>query len=84
MTLSDREKFIAHYLSITIVGMMDRQPEDAVDATVGKLLHTRLRKLSETDVDGIIQDLNDEFLVSGSLLTGLSKMREEERKEWDR
>ena len=84
MTLSDREKFIAHYLSTTLVGMLDKQPEEAVEAVIEGLRTTRLRHLKDSEIEEIVKEHNDEFLVSGALMTGLSKMREEENKEWDR
>ena len=82
MTLTEREKFIAHYLSVTIVGMMDQQSNEAVGPTIDKLKITRSRKLNIEEIQKIVEDLNEEFLVSGALLTGQHKAREE-KDDWD-
>ena len=37
MQLTDREKFIAHYLSVTIIGMLDNQPKTAMQKVVETL-----------------------------------------------
>ena len=82
MTLSDREKFIAHYLSTTLVGMLDKQPEEAVEAVIEGLRTTRLRNLKDSEVEEIVRELNDEFLVGGALMTGLSKTKKRKRRDW--
>ena len=35
--LTDREKFIAHYLSVLVVGIMSNQSDMAIDKTIEKL-----------------------------------------------
>ena len=81
MTLTDREKFIAHYLSVTIVGMMDQQSNEAVGATIDKLKVSRSRKLNIEEIQKIVEDLNEEFLVSGALLSCHHKAIEE-KDDW--
>ena len=80
--LTLREKFIAHYLSTTLVGMIDNQPEEAVEAVIEGLRTTRLRHLKDSEVEEIVRDLNDEFLISGALMTGLSKTKKRKRRDW--
>ena len=80
--LTDREKFIAHYLSTTLVGMIDNQPEEAVEAVIEGLRTTRLRHLKESEIEEIVRELNNEFLVSSSLLTGRHKSKKRKRRDW--
>ena len=82
--LTLREKFIAHYVSINIVGTLDDQPKEAIEGTVEKILMTRLRGLSEREVNEIIVHLADEFLVSGNTLNTLHKIKKSrvKRNDW--
>ena len=80
--LTSREIFIAHYLSTTIVGTIDKQPEEAVEAVIEGLKTNRLRHLKDSEVEEIVRDLNDEFLISGALMTGLSKTKKRKRRDW--
>ena len=82
--LTLREKFIAHYLSTTLVGMIDKQPEEAVEAVIEGLRTTRLRNLKDSEVEEIVRELNDEFLVSGNTLNTLQKIKKSrvKRNDW--
>ena len=80
--LTLREKFIAHYLATMFVGMIDKQPEEAVEAVIEGLRTTRLRNLKESEVVEIVRELNDEFLVGDALMIGLSKTKKRKRKDW--
>ena len=82
--LTLREKFIAHYVSINIVGTLENQPKEVIDGTVKKILMTRLRGLSEREVDEIIAQLADEFLVSGNTLNTHHKIKKSrvKRNDW--
>ena len=82
--LTLREKFIAHFVAINIVGTLDDQPKEAIDGTVEKILMTRLRGLSEREVDEIVEQLADEFLVSGNTLNTLHKIKKSrvKRNDW--
>ena len=82
--LTLREKFIAHFVAINIVGTLDDQPKAAIDGTVKKILMTRLRGLSEREVAEIIEELTDEFLVSGNTLNTLHKIKKSrvKRNDW--
>ena len=71
--LTDREKFIAHYLSVLVVGIMSNQSDDVIDKTVTKLRESRSRNLSEEEAIQIIRLLNEEFLLSGCLLSTLNR-----------
>ena len=82
--LTLREKFIAHYLSTTLVGMIDKQPEEAVEAVIEGIRTTRLRNLKDSEVEEIVRELNDEFLVSGNTLNTLQKIKKSrvKRNDW--
>ena len=82
--LTLREKFIAHYIVVSIVGTLENQPKEVIDGTVEKILMTRLRGLSEREVDEIIAQLADEFLVSGNTLNTLQKIKKSrvKRNDW--
>ena len=71
--LTDREKFIAHYLSTHIVGIMNNQSDTAIEKTVYKLKEARSRHLSEEEADLVIRLLTEEFVLSGSWLAMLNK-----------
>ena len=68
MQLTDREKFIAHYLSVTIIGMLDNQPKSAMQKVVETLRQSRTRKITQEEAHEIIEYLNDEFVNAGALL----------------
>ena len=71
--LTDREKFIAHYLSVMVVGTLSNQSNTAMEKTVSKLKEARSRHLSEEEVDLVIRLLTEEFVLSGSWLAMLNK-----------
>ena len=70
--LTDREKFIAHYLSVLVVGIMSNQSDMAIDKTIEKLKNSRSRRLSDEEASRLVRLLNEEFLISGSLLSTLN------------
>ena len=63
--LTDREKFIAHYLSVLVVGIMSNQSDMAIDKTIEKLKNSRSRRLSDEEASQLVRLLNEEFLISG-------------------
>jgi hypothetical protein len=79
MQLTDREKFIAHYLSVTIIGLLDNQPRSAMSKVVETLRESRTRKITREEALEIIEHLNDEFVNSGALL---NHRRKELNDEW--
>ena len=44
--LTDREKFIAHYVSVSILVALDKKPEGAVRKVIDKLHNGRTKNLS--------------------------------------
>ena len=72
MELTPREKFIAHYIMTMIVGLTTKQSDMAIDKTLTKLMESRSRTLSNEEANQTIRLLNEEFLISGSLLSTLN------------
>ena len=72
MELTPREKFIAHYIMTMAVGLTTKQSDIALDQTLTKLLESRSNTLSNEAVNQTLRLLNDDFLISGSLLKTLN------------
>ena len=71
--LTDREKFIVHYLAVAIVGAVDGKNIKAIKATINKITDARGRNLHFDEREKIIDELNQEFMITGSFLNGLHK-----------
>ena len=71
--LTDREKFIAHYVSSVIVGCMTRQSNHAIDKTISKLKKARARHLADEEISSVIGLLDEEFIISGSWLSSINR-----------
>ena len=82
--LTLREKFIAHFIAVNIVGVLENQPKEAIDGTVEKILMTRMRGLSEREVVEIIEELTEEMLVSTNAMNTLQKIKKSKvkRNDW--
>ena len=72
MELTPREKFIAHYIMTMIIGLTTKQSDMAINKTLAKLMESRSRTLSNEEANQTIRLLNEEFLISGSLLSTLN------------
>ena len=75
MSLSDREKFIVHLITVRVAGAMDNAPE-AADKVLGTLKDARVRKLPEEEVEDIISSIEEEMKGAGTFLN-------HRRKEWE-
>ena len=75
--LTDREKFIIHYLAVAIVGAVDGKNVKAVKTTINKITDARGRNLDFDEREKIIEELNQEFMITGSFLNGLKKETKE-------
>ena len=84
MQLTDREKFIAHYVSVSILVALDKKPKGAVRKVIDKLHNGRTKNLSWDERDEIEDELNQEFLMSKIFLD--ERRNEEEdtynRRDW--
>ena len=79
--LTDREKFIAHYVSVSILVALDKKPEGAVRKVIDKLHSGRTKNLSWDECDEIEDELNQEFLMSKIFL---DERRNEEEDPYNR
>ena len=71
--LTEREKFIAHYMASIIVGSMTRQSNYVIDKTISKLKKARARHLTDEEISSVIGLLDEEFIISGSWLSSLNR-----------
>ena len=71
--LTDREKFIVHFLAVAIVGAVDGKNIKAVRETITKITNARGRNLDFDEREKIIEELNQEFMITRSFLNGLKK-----------
>ena len=78
MSLSDREKFIVHLITVRVVGAMDNAPE-AADKVLGTLKDARVRKLPEEEVEDIILSIEEEMKGAGTFLNHRKKEWEDDR-----
>ena len=82
MSLSDREKFIAHYITVQVVAMMDNRPLEAADRVIESIKNARVRKLSSDDAVDIINCLQDEMTgTSGFLIDHRKRSQKRETLE---
>ena len=53
MKLSDREKFVVHFMAASIYGIHENASNRAIDSAVIKLTRARCPNLSFDDIDGL-------------------------------
>ena len=53
MKLSDREKFVVHFMAASIYGIHENASDCAIDSAVIKLAKARCPNLSFDDIDGL-------------------------------
>ena len=82
--LTEREKFIAHYLSVAIVAAINNQSSSAADRTIDKLRETRTRSITFEEGQKILDELNQEFLLAGSWLNHIRKEKDPNLKFFDK
>ena len=70
---TDREKFIVHFLAVAIVGAVDGKNIKVVKDTINKIADARGRNLDFDEREKIIEELNEEFMITDSFLNGLKK-----------
>ena len=60
MELSDREKFIVHFMAAYLFGMRDNASEHAINCAVEKLRRARCENLAAVDAQKMIDEIMDE------------------------
>ena len=53
VTLSEREKFIVHFMAASIFGIHENASGRAIDSAITKLTKARCQNLSFDDIDGL-------------------------------
>ena len=82
MGLSDREKFIVHYMAVNVVAILENRPLEAADKILESIKNARVRKLSSDDAVDIINSLEDEMIgTSGFLFDCRKKSQKRETLE---
>ena len=66
-----------HFLAVAIVGAVDGKNIKVVKATIDKIADARGRNLTFNEREEIIEELNEEFMITGSFLNGLKKKTRE-------
>ena len=81
--LTDREKFIAHYVAVSIIGAIGKESEEASRKVIDALHNARIRKLSWDEREEVIDELNQEFLMSKIFLDDRRKGKKDTiNKKW--
>ena len=62
-----------HFLAVAIVGAVDGKNIKVVKATIDKIADARGRNLTFNEREEIIEELNEEFMITGSFINGLKK-----------
>ena len=78
MSLSDREKFIVHLITVQVIGAVEKAP-DAAYKVLETLKDARVRKLPEKEVEEIILAINEEMKGAGTFLSHRKKEWEDDR-----
>ena len=78
MSLSDREKFIVHLITVQVIGAMDNAPEEASSKVLDALKDARVRKLPEEEVEEIIMAIDEEVTGAATFLNHRRKVMKED------
>ncbi len=78
MSLSDREKFIVHLITVQVIGAVEKAP-DAAYKVLETLKDARVRKLPEKEVEEIILAINEEMNGAGTFLNHRRKEMEDKK-----
>ena len=81
MTLTEREKFIHHFVTLSTVKVihehmgLDRVEDPSLDMRkiVKVIRETRCRKIPEPEIEALLDELSEEALVGGSIVNDLIK-----------
>ena len=66
--LTTREKFLAHYLSVSIICAIGGYTADRADKLAEALREARWRGLSHKEISEMLESLEEEFFLTGNLL----------------
>ena len=77
MELSDREKFIVHFMAAYLFGMRDNASEHAINCAVEKLRRARCENLAAVDAEKMIDVIMDEA-TRGAMVISNKNVRSED------
>ena len=77
MELSDREKFIVHFMAAYLFGMRDNASEHAINCAIEKLRRARCKDLSAVDAEKMIDEIMDEA-TKGAMVIMNKNVRSED------
>ena len=69
MELSDREKFIVHFMAAYLFGMRDNASEHAINCAIEKLRRARCENLSVANAQKLIDAVLDEATRGTMIIT---------------
>ena len=73
MKLSDREKFVVHFMAASIYGIHENASNRAIDSAVIKLTRARCPNLSFDDIDGLSDAILQEATKGAEIITAKKK-----------
>ena len=77
MELSDREKFIVHFMAAYLFGMRDNASERAINCAIEKLRRARCKDLPAADAQEMIDAVMDEA-TRGAMVISNKNVRSED------
>jgi len=77
MELSDREKFIVHFMAAYLFGMRDNASEHAINCAIEKLRRARCENLATADAEKMIDAIMDEA-TRGAMVISNKNVRSED------
>ena len=69
VTLSEREKFIVHFMAASIFGIHENASGRAIDSAITKLTKARCQNLSFDDIDGLSDAILQESAKGAEIIT---------------
>ena len=77
MELSDREKFIVHFMAAYLFGMRDDASDHAINCAIEKLRRARCENFSAVDAQKMIDAIMDEA-TAGAMVISNKNVRSED------
>ena len=73
MKLSEREKFVVHFMGASIYGIHENASNCAIDSAIIKLSKARCPNLSFDDIDGLSDAILQEATKGAEIITARKK-----------
>ena len=69
--LTEREKFIQHYVTLSTMRILAKRVAEGNIAPESLIRKTRCRKISDEELEDLIEGLSQEALLGGSVLNDM-------------